>query len=79
MKLPKRILELSLPGYRLPWRGEYALSNSLFLIIWSRKNGLPGLPAGRWFMIILCLHGYIPPEVSPQIGCSYWCKDDTIH
>ena len=48
MKLPKRILELSLPGYRLPWRGEFALSNSLFLIIWSRKNGLPVFPAGRF-------------------------------
>ena len=73
MKLPKRILELSLPGYRLPWRGEYALRNSLLLIIWSRKNGLPGVPAGRLFAIILCLHGYILPEVSRRIAYSYWC------
>ena len=73
MKLPKRILELSLPGYRLPWRGEYALSNSLLLIIWSRKNGLPEIPVGHLLMIILRLHGYIPPEVSHRIAYSYWC------
>ena len=44
--------QIGIWGERLPWRGEYALSNSLFLIIWSRKNGLPGLPAGRFVLVV---------------------------